>query len=185
VPYDNIIDHEYSIGALEEISKHQDPSIRVIYLTRNVLDRKLSNQRHKGQIHSKEVPAHCQVGDDECVQKHKQRSNNVTFPTGQELINFIEKLLANEEKVEKILARAGVKYLHVSYEKLFHAETAAEWIKIFRYLKQGPEANLTIDMVRDTFSMVSTSSGKHQEMILNYNEVKETLNGTRHFHLLH
>lgn len=181
-PYKDVFNHYYSQGALEEISKHQDPFIRVIYLTRNVIDRR---QRHQGFIRTKEVPHHCTAGDDECVQKHKKRSKNVILPTGQDLIHHIDHALAHDEYVKKKMSRAGVKYLHVSYEKLFHTNTAAEWMKIFQFLKRGPAANLTIDMVRETFSMVSTSSRKHKEMISNYDEVKETLSGTRHFHLLH
>lgn len=184
-PYQYAMDHQYALGALEVISKHRDPSIRVIHLTRNEIDRMLSNQRHKGHIHSKEVPHHCKAGDDECVQKHKNRSNNIILHTGQKLINHLDNAFAREEDVNLKLARAGVKYLHVSYDELFNSNTTAEWIKIFQFLKRGPVANLTIDMIRKTFSMVSTSSRKHREMITNYNEVKETLNGTRYLHLLH
>ena len=41
------LNHKYGISALKEIASHSDPSIRVIHLTRNPLDRLISNQKHK------------------------------------------------------------------------------------------------------------------------------------------
>jgi len=184
-PYKNTINHKHSLEALKEISKHQDPGIRVIYLTRNTIDRYISNQRHEGYARTKKVPHHCKAGDEECIQKHKQRSKNIILPTGLELINHLEHALAHDEYVKEKLANAGVKHLYVSYEELFHTESAAEWMKLFRFLNRGPMVNLTIDMVREKFSMVSTSSRKHEEKISNYDVVEKSLRGTRYYHLLH
>ena len=168
-----------------EISKHQDPPIRVIYLTRNAIDRRISNLRHQGYIRSKEVPHHCKAGDEECVQKHKTRSKNITLPIGPELIYHIGHALAHDEYVKERMARAGIQHLHVSYEDLFHTDSAAEWMKIFKFLGVGPATNLTIGRVRENFSMVSTSSRSHQEKVPNYDEVKESLRGRLYFDMLH
>ena len=60
-------DHEY---AIEIIGETTDPLVKVVYLTRNPLDRKLSNIRHtksKQQQSDKKIEAHCAVGDAECI----------------------------------------------------------------------------------------------------------------------
>ena len=170
---------------MKEISEHQEPTIRIIYLTRNPIDRRISNQRHKGFIRSNEVPAHCAAGDDKCVQKHVMRSKNITLPTGTALIDHIRKSLAHDKEILRKMDRAGVDYLHVSYEELFHSDTAAKWMKIFQFLGVGPVESLTIDRVQEMFSMVPTSSHKHEETISNYRAVEETLKGTQYYYLLH
>jgi len=184
-PFSGVFEHKYSIGALKEIAKHRNPHILVIFLTRNPIDRLISNQRHKGHIRTKEVPHHCKVGDVECLQKHKNHSKDIIIPTGDELISHIGGALFHDNYVKETLANIGVKHLKVSYDALYNLDTAAEWMKIFRFLKRGPTENLTMNMVREKFSMLSTSSKTHEDTISNYEEVKNTLKGTHYYHLLH
>jgi hypothetical protein len=78
-----------------------------------------------------------------------------------------------------------VKFITVSYEKLYDTDDAEEWIRIFEFLQRGPSAGLSIDDVRATFSMASThSKGGRNETIENYAEVEHTLVGTEFEHLL-
>ena len=180
----NTMNHTYAVGALEEMSKHQDPTIRVIHLTRNPIDRRISNERHTGSTGSNNVPAHCAIGDNQCIRKHTMHSKNVTLPTNNELIMLIESDFRNRNDVRNIVVSAGVQYLPVSYEKLFYSHSAAEWVRIFQFLGMGPISNLTMDKVRENFSMTSTSSRKHEDMISNYHAVKESLRGRPYYNLL-
>jgi len=184
-PYVKTFDHKYSIGALERIAKHRNPHIRVIVLTRNPIDRLISNQRHQGHVNTDEVPHHCKIGDEKCIQKHKLHSKNIVLTTGHELLSRIGGALAHDEYIREKLSNIGVKHLQVSYEALFHKDTADEWMKIFNFLKRGPAQNLTMEMVREKFSMASTTSRKHKDTISNYDEVKHTFQGTKFYYLLH
>lgn len=183
-PYMKSYHHKYSLGALEIIAKHQDPPIRVIFLTRNVIDRIISNMRHE-KSDVGELAPHCNAGDTKCVRKHKAHSKNITLPSGKKLQDLIMQRLGNDDVRKERLAVAGVKYLHVSYEKLFLTDTATEWMKIFQFLERGPTENLTMDMVRAVSTMASTNFKRHSAVISNYNEVKSSLSWGRYKYLLH
>lgn len=179
-PFFKTIDHRNTLKAFEGISKHKDPSIRVIHLYRNPIDRRISNVRHQLKL-----PDHCIIGDDECVKNHRMHSKNITIPTGHKLIEIITADRRNRDYVSKKMDSAGVQYLHVSYEELFYTDSANEWMRIFQFLGVGPRVNLTIDRVRESFSMASTSSYEQRESISNYRAVEEFLNGTEYYDLLH
>ncbi len=46
-PFTSSFDHEYAVEGLRYIAAQQNPPIKVIYLTRNCIDKKISNLRHK------------------------------------------------------------------------------------------------------------------------------------------
>lgn len=179
-PFFKTIDHRNSLKALEAISIHKDPSIRVIQLYRNPIDRYISNARHRLKL-----PDHCIIGDDECVKNHMMHSKNITIPIGHKLIQIITADMRNRDYVRKKMDSAGVQYLPVSYEELFYTDSANEWMKIFQFLGVGPRVNLTIDRVRENFSMAPTSSYEQRKSISNYRAVEEFLNGTEYYDLLH
>ena len=184
-PYRPSLRHEFGEGALSEIASHSHPMIKVIYLTRNPLDRLLSNRKHKNYQHSEEVPAHCAIDDEECIKHHKQHQSAIVLPTGKELLKILESGLVLDKMVEEYLDNYGVKYVHVTYDKLYISSNADEWSRIFRFLGRGPQGDLTMEEVMENFDLAPTSSKSHKDIIANFDEVWDTLKGTKYEYLVH
>ncbi len=191
-PYDYTFLHPYGKGALEKIAAFNNPPIRVLYLTRNPLDKIISNMRHKGFQHSQEVPAHCDIDDKECIKRHEAHSQGITFGNPQQLVHDIKGSLRLDQKILDSLSSNGVKHLSVSYEKLYDSgEDVKEWIRIFDFLGRSPKhvqnyaTNLTRQHIQDAFAFAPTSTQHHNEMITNYWVVKKTLKDARLDYLLH
>lgn len=168
--------------------------MRVIFLTRNPLDRYISNLRHSGFIHSQEVPAHCDKDDTACVNRHKEHSKGITInvednENAKKFIDSLDQSINLDAYIENRLNSLNVTYIHVTYEKLFDADAngedeAKEWKKILRFLGL-PRDRLKIEDVRSTFHLASTSSKDHKKTIANYEEVKNVVTGTKYEKLLH
>ena len=184
-PYINSFNRAYAREGLREIAKHRHPAIRIVYLTRNHLDRRISNLRHD---HSKQgshaIAAHCAVGDQACIKEHSQFEANITFPIGKDLLSWLRGSHANDRRVRKRLQDLNVDHIHISYEKLFTSGNADEWMRVFSFLGVGPSENLTMEEVRSSFSMASTHSKSRNETISNYEDVRNTLVGTEFEYLL-
>jgi hypothetical protein len=185
-PYKIELDNPRSLAGLRDLASSNDagrrhPSIRVIYQTRNPIDRRLSNWRHRGHSMS-EVPPHCKVGDGKCLKEHQKFDQRMNFTDGKELLHWLKQDKNHENNVFQHLTDAGVDYIHVAYEKLYSSgrgdEVASEWMRIFRFLGRGPSDGLIMKDVRKNFEMAKTSSKNHKDMMLNYEEVKKTLEGT-------
>ena len=110
-PHGNTISHEYSKKGLGAVGAQQDPPIRVIYLTRNPIDRKLSNLRHEEQ--NLEIPAHCEVGDEECLRQHETsfEKGGIEFPVGKDLLLMLERKWKLDRRLRYYFNRYGVKYI--------------------------------------------------------------------------
>mmetsp|Transcript_20477 Transcript_20477/g.30827 ORF Transcript_20477/g.30827 Transcript_20477/m.30827 type:complete len:185 (-) Transcript_20477:124-678(-) len=182
----NSFDSEYAIEGLKALGS-VDLKAKVVYLTRNPLDRKISNMRHElGKQAQKDLPAHCEVDDVECKKRHSAAAGvGVTLPTGKALTHWLNVTTWNDAKVGAILREAGVDYVQVSYEQLYNADNADEWMKIFRFLRVGPMEDLTVDDVRATFNLASTHSKGRNETVTNFIGVENTLKGTEFEHLLY
>jgi formylmethanofuran dehydrogenase subunit E-like metal-binding protein len=182
----NTFHSEYAIEGLKAIGKSVDPKVKVVYLTRNPLDRKVSNLRHDLSKQAKEdLPAHCEAGDVECNKRFSDVANSgVKLPTGKELIHWLNMDSSQDDDIKASLEEAAVDYVHVSYEKLYGSDDADEWMKIFRFLGVGPMEDLTIEDVRASFNLVSTHSKGRNLTISNFIEVETTLKGTKYEHLL-
>lgn len=216
-PYKASLQHPYSMNAFRHISSYNyafynnisssentndnqqyEPPIRVIFLTRNPIDRIISNTRHKGHIHTNEVPAHCAKGDEECISKHQEHSKEINLIVGKELKSSIQRSLTSYEFVKDTLAFYGIRHVTVAYEKLYpdtsnfnHGKNGdnagydvKEWKKLLEFVDH-PMPDLTYSQVEDTFAMASTSSKRHKDTIKNYDEVFKTLKGTKYQYLLH
>ena len=181
IPYG--LKHENGIGALDEIAAHVDPGIRVIHLTRNPLDRLISNLKHKQSNGA--IEAHCATGDEECLKEHHQHETAIDLPTGKELIKSLRGGLNHDRRNADILATRGIKHVHVDYDRLYHRNTTDEWLRIFKFLGRGPQGNLTMEEVRSNFDLASTTASQHKDMIANFDEVWKTLKGTPHEYLVH
>jgi len=184
-PYMSSFDHEYAIEGLREIAAHRNPSIRVVHLTRNALDKRISNIRHtNSKKSSKAITAHCPMGDEECIKNHSQFVTSIVFPTGQELLHWLRHTVDDDNTIRKRLGDLGVHHVEVSYEKLYNSNDAEEWMRIFRFLEKGPSEGLAMGDVRASFSMASTHTKSRNETIANFEDVRETLVGTPFEHLL-
>jgi len=212
-PYRVTLNHEFGKGALKILGKYNTnsnsnttnseknddigdkgrrPNIKVLLLSRNPLDRLISNIRHKGHIRSEEMPAHCAIDDTDCVNRHRAYAKGTILPTGKELIHSMRSGFQIDRLCKTYLTEYGVDYLAVQYEQLFNDDgNVDEWIKIFDFLGRAPKdvvdykTNLTMEDIRRAFAMAPTSSKKHVESIANYDEVKQTLEGAGLTRLLH
>lgn len=191
-PYDYTFIHPYGKGALEKIAAFNNPPIRVLYLSRNPLDKIISNMRHKGYQHSKEVPAHCDIDDKECIKRHEAHSQGIAFANPQMLVHDIKGSLRLDQKILDFLSSNGVKHISVSYEKLYDSgDDVKEWVRIFDFLGRSPKhvqnyaTDLTRQHIQDAFAFAPTSTQHHNEMITNYWEVKKVLEDAGLDYLLH
>ena len=167
------------------VGAQRNPSIHVVYLTRNALDKRVSNIRHHHSMNSKsKISAHCFAGDVECVKLHSQFNHDIILPTGGKLQNMLHHSENLERAVVNWLRELNISFVEVFYEKLYSAEDAEEWMRLFRYLGQGPSQNLTMDTVRAAFSMAPTHKKSRNETIINFKEAKKSLTGTRFEYLL-
>jgi hypothetical protein len=190
-PYMASFNHDYAVEGLRYVGKYcrDHPPIRFIYLTRNPIDRRISNKRHDNSIHrNKNISAHCAVGDDACIQMHSEFENNaIQMPTGGDLLHWLRAAKSAERRIIFRLFKLNIPFLHVTYEKLYHQSLndASEWMRIFRFLGIGPSDNLTMEDVRKTFRIVSTHKRRRNETIANFQDVKNSLSGTEFEHLLY
>jgi len=177
-PYVNTWKSPSAQGILKQIAHHnlnkdrKGHQIKVIYMTRNPLHVLISRQKHR----SRHVPAHCSQSDTDCLENHKRF--NVTLPI-DDLMNDLQENAAQEKLIETTLRNIGINYYRTSYEKLYSCENAEEWMNIFRYLKRGPTEGLHIDDVENAFPMVKTTKVSLESLLANYDQVKQSLDGTR------
>ncbi len=175
-----------------DVDADDRPNIKVLFLSRNPLDRLISNIRHRGYIRSDEIPAHCAIDDKGCVERHRAHSKGTVLPVGKELIHSMKSGLQIDRLSRTYLEQYGVDHLNVRYENLFNGNgNVTEWVRIFDFLGRGPKDvvdyrdNLTMEDIQRAFAMAPTSSKRHRDTIANYDEVEETLIGAGLGRLLH
>ena len=192
-PFRFSLDHPMGKAGLQAIANHTAPEIKVIFLSRNPLDKLISNLKHKGYENSKELLPHCAVGDEECIKSHQAHSKVTISPIGQELVHRMTAGLENKRYCEEVLNSYGIQFHSVTYDDLYSNEQddVKPWVKIFEFLGRGPEKvenyrkDLTMKDIRDTFAVAKTSSSRHEDLIENYEEVKKTLEDAGMGYLLH
>jgi len=185
-PYMSSFNHEYAIEGLNAIGARTDPEIKVIYLRRNSLDRKISNLRHaQSKQASHSIAAHCAVGDNECIKKQLAFETNFTFPVGTELITWLTGSERRNRMIVDRLETSKAKFVQVSYEHLFNGDDAEEWMRLLAFLNVGPSSGLTMADVRAAFNMAATHKHGRNETISNFHEVEQTLIGTKFEHYLY
>eukprot|EP00559_Dactyliosolen_fragilissimus_P007589 CAMPEP_0184857392 /NCGR_PEP_ID=MMETSP0580-20130426/2555_1 /TAXON_ID=1118495 /ORGANISM="Dactyliosolen fragilissimus" /LENGTH=115 /DNA_ID=CAMNT_0027352965 /DNA_START=747 /DNA_END=1094 /DNA_ORIENTATION=- len=114
---------------------------------------------------------------------HKESAVGLTIDT-EDLLSFLKYTTTEEEKVDDMLEELGVPHIMVSYENLYNADNAEEWMRIFRFLGKGPTEKLTMKIVQKAMNHVSTSVPQSKSMS-NYDEVANSLKGTSYENLLH
>ena len=181
-PFFVALKHPKVKTGLKAIAANTNPPIKVILLSRNPLDRIISNLKHMGYQNTDEVPAHCAIDDQDCIERHRAHTKGTMLPTGKKLIQSIKGNFRKQEMCREMLSLYGVQYISVTYEALYNDDQdVSEWIRIFDFLGKSPKnvqnyrENLTMKDVEDAFAMAPTSSKSHKDKITNYEEVKKTL----------
>jgi hypothetical protein len=113
--------HPLTTATLEEMTNRTYTFIRFVSLTRNTLDRVISNIKHKGHIRIPELPAHCSKSDTDCLSKHGRLGTGVHLPTDN-LVHCLRAAQKKDNCVEETLKSVGAKYVLVSFEKLYDQE---------------------------------------------------------------
>ena len=108
----------------------------------------------------------------------------MTIPINETLA-YLETMTQDEDNVDALLDDMNVPHVHVTYDKLYHADNADEWMRIFEFLGVGPAQDLTLEHVQSAMSMAPTSSVHHRDTVSNFDELKEALQGTDFEVLLH
>lgn len=190
-PYLNTLEHPLGIGALKSIAEFNDPPIRVLFLTRNPLDRIISNYKHKTKANSQEVPAHCAVNDEDCIKSHHMHAQGIKMKGLHKLVLSIRHSMNNDKEALDKLKSLGINHISVTYEKLYDSDNVQEWKRIFNFLGRRPKnvqnymEELTKQHVIDAFSIAPTTSKRHQDILSNFEEVKAVLDNAGVGYLLH
>ena len=105
-------------SAWDWVAQH---NVSVVWMTRNLLDVLISNNKHCGDHPCKDgdqdISAHCQPGDEKCIAEH--RDVKVTLDAS----HLLAELEHAEERYETNLSRSlkhkGVNFIRVMFEHLF------------------------------------------------------------------
>lgn len=180
-------EHEYNVNAWKEISKARDPTIKVVLLHRNPLDKVMSNLRHQKSMQNGQtgISPHCAAGDMKCVNIHSSFEKNLTLPTGSKLINIIKDDFARHQKMEQRFIDFDINYIKVSYEALYDSCDASEWIKLFKFLGKGKTKGLLKRDIEKVAGLEKTHKIKKADVIANFGAVEETLKGSSFEYILY
>lgn len=170
-----------ALNGLKFIAQSQNPTVKIVRLRRNLLDVYLSIIEHRLQGVNK---AHCATGDEECFRKHREAGTNVTISV-DDTLEYLESMTKQEDDVDALLDDMNVPHVHVTYDKMYHTDTAEEWMKVFAFLGVGPEEGLTRQQVSNAMGMKPTSNPRHKDSVFNFDELREALTGTKYEGLLH
>ena len=181
-PNRSILSMDASVNGLRLLGKLTNPSIKVVRSRRNLLDVLISRYKHKRSTSN--VPAHCRVGDAECLERQLKAGLGVELPT-YKLIGLLKTLTKEENDVDKRLKEYGVPRTSASFEKLYYSEDASEWRKILQFLRPEAAKQIgSISDVRKAMTHQATSHPSHRKTIRNFDEVRKILNGTKFEKLL-
>jgi len=188
-----------SQATLERLANSRNPRFRIIYNIRNPIDRRLSNLRHNATDHL--LSAHCSLDDEDCKDQHLASSDQTIYfsfnfnkgqefngkPNRKKLLRWLNDDLKEVTNIKNMLNASGIPHAIVRYDVLYgrHQDKAIhEWRKLVRLVNPNNDRTMidpdhvTMDDVRKHFSMAKTSSKRKSDVIENYNELKEMLNGT-------
>ena len=165
------------------IAHSTQPSVKVIYSTRNPLDVHISVYKHAHQ--GKDLSAHCRK-DSGCLDKWLKASSGIELPTFG-LLRALRRATKENKEVEEFLTSMNVPYVSVSYDKLYGGDAAAveEWKRIFQFLEQGPADDLTLEQLQGAMGTEVTHYKWHNKTLANYEQVRNVLMGTEFESLLH
>jgi hypothetical protein len=183
-PYGDSMTSPAGRGALKKIASfsmdgnnNSGEKIRVLYMTRNPIDVIMSGLKHK----KSGISAHCDADDVKCMKKHE---NNLLLMPTHKLLETLKEAEEHVSLVENTLTEMGIHYYRTTYEKLYSSNDANEWMNIFAFFGRGPTHGLTLDDVEKAFPYAKTSKRSREEVLENYDELKDLLDGTEYEHYL-
>jgi len=136
-------------------------------------------------VHPDIFKAHCGVDQVKCQEMHLTASKGMILPT-KRLFSTLKVLSDHEDEVDHMLQEMGVPHIQVSYERMYHSDTADEWKRILRFFgREQIATNLTLVEVQEAMTHADTSYPWHNVTLGNYEEVKNVLAGTEFERLLH
>lgn len=148
-----------------------NPQIKVIHNTRNMLDVAVSRYKHNTYDG---LNSHCKT--EECAANHTV--SHIVVPI-DELLSTLSTLDHGRAYILRQLEAFGVKRVDISYEKLYYAPTADEWMRLLQFMDLSPSHNLTMKDVEEHFDYVSTNLPMRNLTLANYNEIAKALEGTK------
>jgi hypothetical protein len=129
---------------------------------------------------TKMLSSHCRVGDTKCLEQRQDIEKTIVLPINK-LMTMLESTVENNNGVQKLLDELNVPRVDVTYEKLYYAENAEEWMKSMRFLGVGLVQGLTLDTVKQHMKLAPTSIGRDlNKRIANYDQVKAALTSTKY-----
>ena len=161
--------------------------IPVVYNVRNPLDVYLSRLKH---AQNQSVATRCHPSDKQCLEMH--HSNQLVEVPIPSLIRALSRTSSANSKdldsVRDLLIQEKVNYHPVHYENLQSDDNSTRlsaWRQMFEFLSPSRDwSKLTVmDTISDT--MIRTSSISQTDKIVNYDEVRQALQGTRFEQFLH
>jgi hypothetical protein len=129
----------------------------------------------------KEKEAHCEAGDADCLARFKNLE--LLDINGTALMHHLTE--DTDESQKSLFVRLEVKFFAVDYENLIkdEKETLRAWGEIFEFIAPDKDwDSLTPANIASSF--VSTSSENHRAKMINYDEIRKLLRGTRFAPLL-
>ncbi|KAL3765000.1 hypothetical protein ACHAW5_001850 [Stephanodiscus triporus] len=176
-PYRATFGSDKSVEALRWLSRN--PHVKVIHNRRNPLDVVISRYKHR----DRGVVAHCAVGDDACLELHRNAKPTLRTSGGR-LIALIDEIEEESNHADRLLDELRVPHIDVSYEELYFVrDIAIEWRRVFSFLGVGPSDDrlTSLELVSHMeHQATSNHSTSIQEKVQNYEEVTETLRGTKY-----
>ncbi len=152
------------------------PHVRVVHNLCDPLDVLMSWYKHK----NKGMVAHCAVGHAACLESHRNARPMLPTERGG-LVRLIGEVMEESACAGWLLGELRVPHLDVRYKDLYFApDIAVEWWRVFSFLGVGQSGgNLTsLDLsLRMKHQATSNHSTSIREMVQNYKEVKEALQG--------
>lgn len=119
--------------------------------------------------------------DDACKERHKKAKPTLNVTV---LVNQIKQLEEEINEVDQLLDDHSVPHVDVSYERLYSVQDIAlEWRRVFSFIGVGPSVDqlTSADLVAHMeHAATSDSSAPLWAKIQNYEEVVETLRGTKY-----
>lgn len=167
--------HRKTLEALQWVAANSH--IKIIHLTRNMLDVTIS--RYKHETHTT-LNAHC-VRED-CAEQQIVR--NMILP-----LNYLWTSLRGMKDSLRVVAQqlnvSGASYVDVTYEQLYYASNANEWMRVFEFIGlESLSRNLTLQAVQERTKLKATHPENRTESLANHDEIIEALRGTEFEDLL-
>lgn len=167
--------------------------IPVVYNVRNPIDVFISNEKHrllnkmredaiKHGAEEKGKEAHCEAGDADCLARFKNLE--LLNISGTALMRHLVE--DSDDSQKSRFDSLEVKFFAVEYENLIKdgKEALRAWREIFEFIAPDKDWD-SVTTANITSSFVSTSSENHRAKIINYDEIRNLLRGTRFAPLLH